>query len=106
FQLTPSLPDYVRADCGDDRDSGVPALDVAAAAGVSVLGELPWRIFHGVRGAGHVLRGIVVVPFARETGCRRTAPVAGDCRLCAGGFPQPERVSDSLHSARVQPEQP
>ena len=51
-------------------DSGIPALDVAAAAAVSVLGKLPRRILPGLCGVGRLLRGIVVAASARQARSR------------------------------------
>ena len=70
FQFGPPLPNNLRPDRGDDSHPGIPPLDVAAPADLSVLGQLPRRILPGLRRVGRLLRGIAVAAFPRQARSR------------------------------------
>src|SRR5215813_704464 len=56
FSAEPAVSDHLPRGRCDHGDDGVAQVAVAATAAFPDLGELPWRILHGLAGLRRVLR--------------------------------------------------
>ena len=92
FSAEPAVSGDVRVPGGDDGDSGIAPLDVAASSDFPDLGQLPRGILYGLAGAGRLLRRGADPAPAEETRAERAPAMAGSRCLFPGLGSEPQRL--------------